>query len=49
MSKEELDKLPLNKSIVHTDFMIGSKDLSIVDAYKEGKEIQIFKDGDWCI
>lgn len=49
MSKEELDKLPLNKSIVHTDFMIGSKDLSIVGTNKEGKEIQIFKDGDWCI
>ena len=29
--------------------MIGSKDLSIIGTNKEGKEIQIFKDGDWCI
>ena len=49
MSKKEMDKLPINKSIIHTDFMIGSEDLNIVGTTRDGKEIQIFKDGDWCI
>ena len=49
MSKEEIKALPLNNSIVHTDFMIGSKDLNIIGTTKDGQEIQIFKDGDWCI
>ena len=39
-TKEELDNLGINDSMVHTDFMIGSKDLSIVGITKEGKEIQ---------
>lgn len=47
-TKEEIDNLGINDSMVHTDFMIGSKDLSIVGITKEGKEIQIFKDGNWA-
>ena len=49
MSKEEMDKLPINHSIVHTDFMIGNEDLNIVGTTIDGKEIQIFKNGDWAI
>ena len=49
MSKEEMDKLPLNHSIVHTDFMIGNEDLNIVGTTIDGKEIQIFKNGDWAL
>ena len=44
-TKEELDNLGINDSMVHTDFMIGSKDLQIVGITKEGKEDQIFKNG----
>jgi leucyl aminopeptidase (aminopeptidase T) len=29
--------------------MIGSKDLNITGVTFDGKEIQIFKDGDWAI
>ena len=47
--KEDIEKLPLNKSIVHTDFMIGDETLNIFGTTVDGKEIQIFKDGDWCI
>ena len=32
----------------HVDFMIGCEDLSIVDVDKEGKEHQIFKNGNWA-
>ena len=35
--------------MTHVDFMIGTSDLSIVGITREGKEIQIFKDGTWAI
>ena len=44
---KEMEDLGLNQSMIHVDFMIGSKDLSI-DAYtKDGKKVSIFKDGTW--
>ncbi len=48
-SVEECEKLGVNSSMIHVDFMIGSKDMSIVGITKEGKRIQIFKDGNWAI
>ena len=46
---EECEKLGVNSSMIHVDFMIGSKDMSIVGITKDGKRIQIFKDGNWAI
>ena len=46
---EELKERGINKSIIHVDFMIGSKDLDIVGYDKDGKEYQIFKNGNWAI
>jgi len=34
--------------MTHVDFMIGTKDLSIVAVTNDGKEVQIFKDGEWA-
>ncbi len=48
-SVEECEKLGVNSSMIHVDFMIGSKDMSIVGITKDGKRIQIFKDGNWAI
>ncbi len=48
MTHEECIKAGVNDSIVHEDFMIGSKDLSIVGIDNNGKEIQIFKNGNWA-
>ncbi|MDE6584890.1 MAG: aminopeptidase, partial [Anaeroplasmataceae bacterium] len=48
-SKEELDAVDLNNSIIHEDFMIGSSDLSIIADTYDGKKVQIFKDGTWAI
>ena len=45
---EECEKLGVNSSMIHVDFMIGSKDLSIVGVTKDGKRVQIFKDGNWA-
>lgn len=47
-SLEEIRQMGVNDSMIHVDFMIGTKDLSIVGTTKEGKQVQIFKDGNWA-
>ena len=49
MDVEQRKEVGINDSMIHVDFMIGTKDLSIVGVDKNGKEIQIFKDGTWAI
>lgn len=49
MSDEELEAAGVNDSLIHEDFMIGSSDLSIIGVMEDGKEIQVFKDGEWSI
>ena len=34
--------------MIHVDFMIGSRDLSITGITKDGKEVAIFKEGTWA-
>ncbi|MDE7182815.1 MAG: aminopeptidase [Clostridia bacterium] len=48
-SVEECEKLGVNSSMIHVDFMIGSKDMSIVGITKDGKRVQVFKNGNWAI
>ena len=45
---EQLHGFGINKSLSHVDFMIGSKDLNIVGTTEDGKEIQIFQNGNWA-
>jgi aminopeptidase len=47
MDKEQLDALGVNDSLVHVDFMIGTKDLEIMGTTAAGKEIPVFKNGDF--
>ncbi len=47
-TNEELHKMGVNDSMIHVDFMIGTADLSIEALCKDGKTIQIFKDGTWA-
>lgn len=49
MSEEDMAAHGLNISSQHTDFMIGTRDLSIVGKTKDGDEIEIFRDGNFCI
>ena len=49
MTVEECEKAGINSSMIHVDFMIGSKDMSIVGIKKDGTRVQIFKDGNWVI
>ena len=48
-SKEKLEEIGCNDSMIHVDFMIGTKDLSIIGVTKDGKEVVIFKDGDFAL
>ena len=47
-SNEELHKMGINESQIHVDFMIGSKDLSIKAHLRDGKIVEIFKEGNWA-
>ena len=49
MSEEDMAAHGLNISAQHTDFMIGTADLSIVGTTADGREIEVFKNGDFCI
>lgn len=45
---DEIREMGVNNSIVHVDFMIGTADLSITAKTEDGKEIPIFRNGNWA-
>ena len=45
---DECRQLGVNDSMVHEDFMIGSKDLSIDAVCADGRTVPIFKGGNWA-
>jgi len=45
---EECRAMGVNDSMIHEDFMIGTADLSIVAHCRDGRSVQIFKDGTWA-
>ncbi len=49
MKEQDLEKLGMNDSLVHEDFMIGTKDLEIIGVTSSGEEISIFKNGNFVI
>lgn len=49
MNRAELAKLGSNYSNVHVDFMFGSSDMSVVGYTRDGKEVVLFKDGNFII
>ena len=49
MSNEELKEKGINDSIIHVDFMVGSKELNVTGYTRDGKKVQIFKNGNWAI
>lgn len=48
IGEEELLKLGVNDSTVHEDFMVGSEDLQIIGVTADGKEIPVFKNGNFA-
>lgn len=47
-TKKDFDQMGVNDSMIHVDFMIGSKDLNIIGVTRQGKEVVIFKEGNWA-
>lgn len=47
-SEGELEKIGVNNSVIHVDFMIGTSDLEITGINKNGEAIQIFSNGNWA-
>jgi aminopeptidase len=48
MTRGELTERGLNDSITHVDFMVGTKDLSIVGTTHDGQEVPVFVDGNFA-
>lgn len=48
LSPEEQKALGLNQSINHVDFMVGTRDLSITGTTRDGREIAVFRDGNFA-
>jgi aminopeptidase len=45
MTDEELRETGCNTSLVHTDFMIGSPEVSVFGVTRSGGEVPVMKDG----
>ena len=45
---EECRALGINDSMIHVDFMIGTKDLNIDAKTRDGKTVPIFQNGNWA-
>lgn len=43
------DELGINYSMIHQDFMFGSKDLTIIGKKKDGTKTHIFQDGEFVL
>ena len=48
-SEGENRQLGMNNSVIHVDFMVGSKDVTVTGINKDGTEITLLKDGNWQI
>lgn len=48
-SDEKIKELGVNDSMIHVDFMIGARDLSIEGETEDGGRVAIFKNGNWAI
>ena len=49
MTEEELKEKGINDSIIHVDFMVGCKELSITGYTRGGEVVPIFKNGNWAL
>ena len=47
MTDDELKARGVNYSMTHEDFMVGSADLSIIGTTHDGKEVEIFRNGNF--
>lgn len=48
MTREQLMRKGLNDSAIHEDVMIGAPDTCVTGVTKDGREVEIFRDGEWA-
>ncbi len=48
MTLEECRAKGINKSMIHEDFMIGAEDLDITAVTRDGREVPVFRNGNWA-
>lgn len=48
LTLEECRAKGINQSVVHEDFMIGAQDLDITATTRDGREIPVFRNGNWA-
>ena len=48
-AEEVLESQGANQSMIHVDFMVGTKDLQIIAITKDNREVEIFHEGNFCI
>lgn len=48
MSKDEMLTAGINDSLIHVDFMVGTDDMEIIGIKADGKEVAIFKSGNFA-
>lgn len=46
---DELKAMGVNDSMIHVDFMIGSRDLEITGITRSGEKVPVFRNGTWAI
>jgi aminopeptidase len=49
LSPQEQAALGINQSINHVDFMVGTADLEIIGTTPDGREIQVFEEGNFAL
>lgn len=49
MSAEEKDKVWMNESMMHVDFMVGDKSLTITGETENWEQIAFLVNGEWTI
>ena len=48
LSKDEISKLGGNSSMIHIDWMIGSKNIDIDGIQFDGSRVAVFRKGEWA-
>ncbi len=49
LSKAELEARGMNQSALHEDIMIGAEDTNITGLTRSGREVELFRDGEWVL
>jgi aminopeptidase len=49
LTKEQLEARGMNQSVLHEDVMVGAEDTNITGHCRDGRTVQIFKDGEWVL